>query len=82
MRVIKLGTDLDKWRLDVTCGFCKSELEIDAGDIKHRGDPGDYRDPGYDHYWVNCPACSNEITVAETKLPALVRAKAEKRGSK
>lgn len=80
MKVIN-KPDVSNWSLKKTCEKCDTELEIEASDIRHQYYDGDFRDPGYDKYWANCPICSAELAVPKDKMPKLIRLRVEKKST-
>ncbi len=79
MKVLKYSVDPKEWKLAVTCGWCKSIVEISADDLYHEGESGDYRDPGWDRYWVECGACDEVIEIDEKKLPEIIQSYAQRK---
>lgn len=78
MKVLK-KPDVSNWSLKKTCGKCDTELEIEVSDVKHQYYNGDFRDPGYDDYWANCPVCSAKLAVPKDSMPKLIRIQVEKK---
>lgn len=72
MKIIKTQNP-EEWSLKIDCGQCDSELEACAKDVKHDYHNGDFRDPGYDSYAVQCPVCDNVINLVMDKLPKTVQ---------
>lgn len=65
MKIIKAGT-LPKVTLNVTCRFCKAELEIYPSDV--RKNKADF--PAYpDAYYFKCPSCFRTNYMDYMKLP-------------
>ncbi len=79
MKVIKYSVDPKEWRLSYVCPECDSTIEISVGDISHEGERGDYRDPGWDRYTVDCGACGEEIEVDEKHLPAIIQSHVQRK---
>lgn len=75
MKVIK-KQDTSIWTHKYICETCDSELEIEVQDIHYRGD---FRNPGFDDYWVTCLVCSAETSLSRDELPKLVQLQAQKR---
>ena len=67
MKVIKASIDLSKWTVAVTCPKCNSELELVSKDISY-----DY-EYGKTPYIATCCLCDGRITLAETKIPEIVK---------
>lgn len=79
MKVLKYSTDPKAWTLAITCGWCKSQIEINADDLRHEGERGDYVDPGWDRYTVTCGACGDSQEVDEKQLPNIIRSYAKRK---
>lgn len=79
MKVLKYSVDPKDWTLALTCGWCKSQIEINADDITHQGYPGDMKDEGWDRYSVDCGACGEEIEIEEKKLPEIIQSYVERK---
>lgn len=77
MKVLKYSVDPKIWKLELTCDWCHSQLEVRAGDISHEGEPGDYKDEGWDRYTCECGACGEEIEIPEKDLPNLIQSYVE-----
>lgn len=73
MKVLKYSIDPKAWTHAVTCHWCKSQVEINADDLTHTGERGDYIDPGWDKYTFDCGACGEEEEVPEKQLPNIIR---------
>jgi hypothetical protein len=67
MKVVKASVDLATWTLPVKCESCKSDLEVEAGDIKYR-----YQSDGY-HYFCNCVLCNASMHFSEKQIPKIVQ---------
>jgi len=78
MKIIK-QTETKEWSHKFTCSECDSELEAEAGDIKVTHYDGDFREPAYDSWHVNCPVCSHQTSILENKIPKLVKVKAKQK---
>lgn len=66
------------WSRNCTCHGCKSELELEANDVRVAsfGSMGDYED----EFYVECPVCKTDIRLGpfyRANLPADVQLKAE-----
>lgn len=79
MKILKYSIDPKAWNLAITCDWCKSQIEINADDLSHEGERGDYVDPGWDKYTCDC---GHEIQVDEKKLPNIIQSYARKRKKK
>lgn len=79
MKVLKYSVNPKTWTLAITCDWCQSQIEISANDLSHEGERGDYRDPGWDRYTVDCGACGQEIEIPEKKLPNIIQSYAERK---
>jgi len=82
MKVLQYSTDPKTWKLSITCDWCKSKVEVSAGDLRHEGERGDYVDPGWDRYTRDCGACGEEIEIPEKQLPNIIQSYAQKRKKK
>lgn len=82
MKILKYEADPKDWHKEVKCNTCKTVLEIDCSDIKYMGDLGDYRDPGWERYWVICEACGLESTLKSEDLPFIIKRTAQLNGIK
>lgn len=82
MKLIKAGFDVKSWRYQITCDYCKSELEVEASDLQYAGDAGDWHDAGWESYTCYCSECNNNLTIPLAKVPALVKVTAQKRKKK
>jgi hypothetical protein len=78
--------DITVWTYKCTCGVCTSKLEASYEDLRYRIDRkyygGGYGDEGYyantDHFYVNCPICTKEVTVHAGDIPYLLKEHAKK----
>lgn len=76
MKIIKsVGLD---WHPQYTCSACDTVLELDASDLKCIHYNGDYRDPPYDEFYVNCSVCKSKIVIMTNTIPKLIRMKISK----
>jgi RNase P subunit RPR2 len=66
MKIIKSGIVPKTWRKNVTCGYCKAELQVGIKDIVNN------RGSGYSIYNVRCPTCAWEIHTGD--LPMIITA--------
>lgn len=82
MKVLKYSIDPKAWTHAITCYWCKSQIEINADDLSHEGERGDYVDPGWDKYTCNCGACGTEIQIDEKQLPNIIQSYARKNKKK
>lgn len=81
MKIIKKPT-LDGWTHKIICPQCTSELEAEPSDIKYHYYPGDFRDPSYESFHVNCPVCDRVIDIPTKSIPALLQIQCRKNGRK
>lgn len=82
MKVLAYSIDPKKWTLAVTCHWCKSQVEVNADDLHHEGERGDYVDPGWDKYTCECGACGETIEIDEKQLPNIIQSYAQKKRKK
>lgn len=82
MKVLKYSIDPKDWKLALTCDWCDSQIEVNADDIFHEGERGNYAEAGWDRYTCNCGACGVEIEISEKKLPNIIQSYVEKRNKK
>ncbi len=68
MKVIKKN-DYSDWTYKCSCPQCTSELEVEKDDIVAKYHDGDFRDPAYHSYEVNCPVCKCNFTIPEKSIP-------------
>lgn len=80
MKIIK-KVDTKEWSLKCTCSQCDTELEAEAGDVKVTHVSGYGRDSDYDAWSVNCPVCSNTISLKQDNIPKLIRVNAKQKSS-
>lgn len=81
MKIIK-QSDTSQWSFRATCDNCDSELQVEAGDVKHIHHPGyDQREPAYDEYYATCPVCSAKIEVPESKMSKALKVKTKTKSS-
>lgn len=76
MKILKQGKyeTPETWRKEVTCCFCKSELEIDANDIQYtafqeHGHPLSYTPESAK---VTCPVCRTPVPLQVGELPPAI----------
>ncbi len=79
MKVLKSGFDVNAWKHQFQCYWCKSELEICASDLEYSGERGNWAESGWERYEVQCPLCSTTNTIENELIPILVGIYAEKR---
>lgn len=82
MKVLKYGSDVKVWRYTLTCYVCKSQLEVEADDLRYAGEAGDWHDAGWESYTISCAACGTSLDIPTDKIPTLVKVHAEKRKKK
>jgi hypothetical protein len=82
MKVLKLGSDIKSWQYIIICNYCKSEIEINADDLRYSGEIGDWHDAGWETYSCSCPACGNGLEVPPKNVPFLVKVAAQNRKNK
>lgn len=73
MKVLKYGDDVKSWRYKITCSFCKSELEVEAIDLRYSGEAGDWHDAGWERYECYCAACNDTLSIPANNIPPLVK---------
>ena len=73
MKVLKYSIDPKVWKMEINCDHCQSRLEINVEDFSYAGESGDYKDPGWERYSVDCGACGDEIEINGKKLPHIIK---------
>ncbi len=71
MKIIKASVDLETWTLPTTCKSCKSELGIEAGDLRHN-----WTKDGC--YYFKCELCDNTQYLKDSDVPEIVKADAKR----
>lgn len=79
MKIIKHAIEAKSWSHQLTCYYCKTELEVVMSDIRYRGDPGDWHDAGWERYDIDCPECNTTNAISEENIHPLIKAKIQKK---
>lgn len=64
MKIIKNGINLSRWKKNVKCDACSTEMQIKSNDLIYSPEEQDgvYFTP--DYYYINCPNCDSRIRVS------------------
>lgn len=81
MKILRQGVDHNTWTINCDCPHCDSELQAEASDITSLYHSGDYREPSYYSYSVQCPVCKNSISLDKEDLPKLIKVMADKKAN-
>ena len=82
MKIIK-KVDTSNWTYAFRCVSCESQLEACPGDVKYQYYSGDYRDPSYEVFSVNCIVCNQGKNISPNDIPKALQVEIRQRkGSK
>lgn len=73
MKVIKKVDPVETFNMQIGCGHCGSQLEIDAGDLRKQPGEGDQRDWTPAYFYVSCPVCHEQTKIDDVRIPHLVQ---------
>lgn len=71
MKIIKPSIDLSAWFLAQTCPTCKSQIGIEAKDIRYAWNRAG-------EYYYTCELCDTKHYLVTTDLPPIVTAEVRK----
>jgi hypothetical protein len=82
MKILKHDIDAKSWKYEITCYYCKTQLEVVASDVSYSGERGDWHDSGWEKYTIFCPECGTPSDIPPDKIHNLVAAKIRNRNTK